>query len=63
MLVWADLLGIVDTRANLLNNYFLVVVKYYDLGDGLAKNLIRFIYIANINWQLFWVVVFCEYVD
>jgi hypothetical protein len=58
MLVGADLLGIVDTRANLLNNYFLVVVKYYDLGNSLAKKLIRFIYTANINWQLFWVVVF-----
>jgi hypothetical protein len=63
MLVWADLLGIVDTRANLLNDYFLVVVKHYDLGDGLAKNLIRFIYTVIINWQLFWVVVFCGYKD
>jgi hypothetical protein len=39
MLVCADLLGIVDTRANLLNAYFFVAVRYYDFGDGLAKKL------------------------
>jgi hypothetical protein len=58
MLVWADLLGIVDTRANLLNAYFFVVVKHYDLGDGSAKKTLLGLYIANINWQLFCVVFF-----